>query len=471
MKIMFVSLGCDKNLVDTENMMGILQRSSYEFTDDESEADVIIVNSCCFIGPAKEESIDTILEMAKQKDVGNCKALIVTGCLAQRYREEILSEMPEVDAVVGTTAYDSIAKTVDAVMNEAVGEMVTDKGMPGKDIKKDIKTDIKNTVFCDLDRLPEIKGKRVLTTGGHFAYLKIAEGCGKHCTYCVIPSVRGRYRSIPEEDIIAEANDLAAQGVKELIVVAQETTVYGLDLYGEKRLHVLLKKLTAISGVEWVRVEYCYPEEMYQELVDTIRDEEKICRYLDIPIQHASDSVLKRMGRRTSQADLRSIIAWLRRDIPSIALRTTLISGFPQETEEDHEVLINFIEEMRFDRLGVFAYSQEEGTPAARMSGQIPEEVKEQRRDELMSIQQGISYERSQELVGSVMKVMVEGRLPEEDVYVGRTYRDAPDVDGYIFIKGDRPLVTGDFIMARVTGADEYDLTGELISVIGMDDD
>ena len=283
--------------------------------------------------------------------------------------------------------------------------------------------------------------------------------------------MRGRYRSIPEEDIIAEANDLAAQGVKELIVVAQETTVYGLDLYGEKRLHVLLKKLAAISGVEWVRVEYCYPEEMYQELVDTIRDEEKICRYLDIPIQHASDSVLKRMGRRTSQADLRSIIAWLRRDIPGIALRTTLISGFPQETEEDHEVLINFIEEMRFDRLGVFAYSQEEGTPAARMSGQIPEEVKEQRRDELMSIQQGISYERSQELVGSVMKVMVEGRLPEEDVYVGRTYRDAPDVDGYIFIKSDRPLVTGDFIMARVTGADEYDLTGELISVIGMDDD
>jgi ribosomal protein S12 methylthiotransferase len=444
MKIMFVSLGCDKNLVDTEKMMGILRRDHYELTDDETAADVIIINSCCFIGPAKEESIDTILEMAKQKETGSCKALIVTGCLAQRYREEVLSELPGVDAVVGTTAYDSIASVVAGVLE--------DSGLKGAG----------HAAFCDIDRLPPIKGNRIVTTGGHYAYLKIAEGCSKHCTYCVIPNVRGRYRSIPEEDLLAEARELAAQGVKELIVVAQETTVYGLDIYGEKRLHVLLKKLAAIRGIEWVRVEYCYPEELYQELVDTIRDEEKICRYLDIPIQHASDAVLKKMGRRTTQSDLRRIIDWLRQELPGVALRTTLISGFPQETEEDHEELMGFVEEMGFDRLGVFAYSQEEDTPAARLPGQIPEEVKERRRDEIMSLQQDISYERSQGFIGSTMKVMIEGRLPEEDVYVGRTYRDAPDVDGYIFIKSDRPLITGDFVTAKVTGADEYDLTGEL---------
>jgi ribosomal protein S12 methylthiotransferase len=444
MKIMFVSLGCDKNLVDTEKMMGILRRDHYELTDDETAADVIIINSCCFIGPAKEESIDTILEMAKQKETGSCKALIVTGCLAQRYREEVLSELPEVDAVVGTTAYDSIASVVAGVLE--------DSGLKGAG----------HAAFCDIDRLPPIKGNRIVTTGGHYAYLKIAEGCSKHCTYCVIPNVRGRYRSIPEEDLLAEARELAAQGVKELIVVAQETTVYGLDIYGEKRLHVLLKKLAAIPGIEWVRVEYCYPEELYQELVDTIRDEEKICRYLDIPIQHASDAVLKKMGRRTTQSDLRRIIDWLRQELPGVALRTTLISGFPQETEEDHEELMGFVEEMVFDRLGVFAYSQEEDTPAARLPGQIPEEVKERRKDEIMSLQQDISYERSQGFIGSTMKVMIEGRLSEEDVYVGRTYRDAPDVDGYIFIKSDRPLITGDFVTAKVTGADEYDLTGEL---------
>jgi ribosomal protein S12 methylthiotransferase len=382
--------------------------------------------------------------MAKQKETGSCKALIVTGCLAQRYSEEVLSELPEVDAVVGTTAYDSIASVVAGVLE--------DSGLKGAG----------HAAFCDIDRLPPIKGNRIVTTGGHYAYLKIAEGCSKHCTYCVIPNVRGRYRSIPEEDLLAEARELAAQGVKELIVVAQETTVYGLDIYGEKRLHVLLKKLAAIPGIEWVRVEYCYPEELYQELVDTIRDEEKICRYLDIPIQHASDAVLKKMGRRTTQADLRRIIDWLRQELPGVALRTTLISGFPQETEEDHEELMGFVEEMGFDRLGVFAYSQEEDTPAARLPGQIPEEVKERRRDEIMSLQQDISYERSQGFIGSTMKVMIEGRLPEEDVYVGRTYRDAPDVDGYIFIKSDRPLITGDFVTAKVTGADEYDLTGEL---------
>ena len=477
MNIMFVSLGCDKNLVDTEHMMGSLLEEGFDLTDDESAADVIVVNTCCFIGPAKEESIETILEMARLKDTGRCKALIVAGCLAQRYRDEVLKEFPEVDAVIGTTAFDSIAEVVretldrrghsadaaDAKENPAAdADDTADSGEFSSDTDLYDASDNRVTRFEDMNRIASC-GSRVVSTGGHFAYLKIAEGCNKHCTYCVIPSVRGRYRSIPEEELVAEAEGLAARGVKELIIVAQETTIYGEDIYGEKRLPELLKKLAAIPEFEWIRLEYCYPEEITQELIDTIAAEEKICRYLDIPVQHASDPVLKRMGRRTNCEDLRRIVAWLRRDIPGVALRTTLISGFPQETEDDHQTLMDFVSDMRFDRLGVFAYSQEEGTPAARMDGQIPEEVKERRRDELMELQQQISLELSEELIGSLMKVMVEGSLPDEDVYVGRTYRDAPDVDGYIFIKSERPLMTGDFVDVLVTGADEYDLTGEVI--------
>lgn len=440
MKILFISLGCDKNLVDTEVMLGLLSKKGYELTDDEREAEVIVVNSCCFIGDAKEESIETILEMAKQKEIGRCRALIVTGCLAERYRDEVLSEMPEVDAVVGTTAYDKIVDVVETVLEQH---------MPCK-------------TFENLDILPERKASRVVTTGGHYAFLKIAEGCDKHCTYCIIPKVRGRYRSIPMEQLVQEAEELCAGGVRELILVAQETTLYGVDLTGKKMLPELLRRLARIPSLVWIRIQYCYPEEITDELIQVIREEEKVCSYLDIPIQHASDRILKRMGRRTTRAHLIEIIEKLRREIPGIALRTTLISGFPGETEEDHQCLMEFVDQMEFDRLGVFAYSQEEDTPAAEMPDQIPEETKKLRRDELMELQQEISMDRSADFVGKELLVMIEGKVADEDAYVGRTYRDAPGVDGYIFIRTERELLTGDFAMVRVTGALEYDLMGEL---------
>ncbi len=439
MTIMFVSLGCDKNLVDSEVMLGLLSEKGYGFTDEEAEADVIIVNTCCFIGDAKEESVNTILQMAEWKKEGKLKALIVTGCLAERYRQEILEEIPEVDAVLGTTAYDQIVN----VMEEALG---------GKQLLE-----------CrDLNRLVLSDARRILTTGGHYAYLKIAEGCDKHCTYCIIPKLRGSYRSVPMERLLKEAQELADQGVKELILVAQETTRYGVDLYGEKSLHRLLKELCKIKGIRWIRVQYCYPEEIYRELIETIKEESKICRYLDLPIQHASDPILKRMGRRTRSQDLREIIGTLRREIPDICLRTTLISGFPGETKEDHEELLAFVDEMEFDRLGVFAYSPEEGTKAADMEGQIPEEEKEERREEIMELQQEISFEKAQEMIGKELWCMVEGKVADESAYVARTYKDAPDVDGYLFIQTVRELMSGDFVKVRVTGAEEYDLIGEI---------
>ncbi len=439
MTIMFVSLGCDKNLVDSEVMLGLLSEKGYGFTDEEAEADVIIVNTCCFIGDAKEESVNTILQMAEWKKEGKLKALIVTGCLAERYRQEILEEIPEVDAVLGTTAYDQIVN----VMEEALG---------GKQLLE-----------CrDLNRLVLSDARRILTTGGHYAYLKIAEGCDKHCTYCIIPKLRGSYRSVPMERLLKEAQELADQGVKELILVAQETTRYGVDLYGEKSLHRLLKELCKIKGIRWIRVQYCYPEEIYRELIETIKEESKICRYLDLPIQHASDPILKRMGRRTRSQDLREIIGTLRQEIPDICLRTTLISGFPGETKEDHEELLAFVDEMEFDRLGVFAYSPEEGTKAADMEGQIPEEEKEERREEIMELQQEISFEKAQEMIGKELWCMVEGKVADESAYVARTYKDAPDVDGYLFIQTVRELMSGDFVKVRVTGAEEYDLIGEI---------
>lgn len=439
MTIMFVSLGCDKNLVDSEVMLGLLSEKGYGFTDEEAEADVIIVNTCCFIGDAKEESVNTILQMAEWKKEGKLKALIVTGCLAERYRQEILEEIPEVDAVLGTTAYDQIVN----VMEEALG---------GKQLLE-----------CrDLNRLVLSDARRILTTGGHYAHLKIAEGCDKHCTYCIIPKLRGSYRSVPMERLLKEAQGLADQGVKELILVAQETTRYGVDLYGEKSLHRLLKELCKIKGIRWIRVQYCYPEEIYGELIETIKEESKICRYLDLPIQHASDPILKRMGRRTRSQDLREIIGTLRREIPDICLRTTLISGFPGETKEDHEELLAFVDEMEFDRLGVFAYSPEEGTKAADMEGQIPEEEKEERREEIMELQQEISFDKAQEMIGKELWCMVEGKVADESAYVARTYKDAPDVDGYLFIQTVRELMSGDFVKVRVTGAEEYDLIGEI---------
>ncbi len=440
MNILFISLGCDKNLVDSEVMLGLLDKKGYLIVDSEEDADIIVVNTCCFIHDAKEESIQTILEMAEYKKEGKLKALIVTGCLAQRYQQEIIDEIPEVDAVLGTTSYDHIV--------EAVEEALAGNG---------------HVVLEDVDALPDVKEKRLVTTGGHYAYMKIAEGCDKHCTYCIIPKLRGNYRSVPMEKLLAEAKDLADQGVKELILVAQETTVYGKDLYGEKSLHKLLRELCKISGIQWIRILYCYPEEIYDELIQTIKEENKVCHYLDLPIQHASDAVLKRMGRRTSKAQLVEMIEKLRKEIPDISLRTTLITGFPGETQEQHEELKDFVDEMEFDRLGVFTYSPEEDTPAATMTEQIPEEVKEDRQAELMELQQEIAFDLAEDMVGREVLVMIEGKVADENAYVGRTYKDAPNVDGLIFINTDEELMSGDFVRVRVTGALEYDLIGELI--------
>ena len=440
MKVLFVSLGCDKNLVDSEVMLGLLRDKKHEITNDEAQAEVIVVNTCSFIHDAREESIQTILEMAELKKNGVCRLLIVTGCLAEKYKEEILTELPEVDAVIGTTAYDAICEVIDQSLQ---GERVQ--------------------AFESIDRLPIVKTRRVLTTGGYSSYLKIGEGCDKHCTYCIIPKLRGTHRSVPLDVVLDEAKMLAEAGITELNIVAQETTTWGKDIYGEKSLHILLRELCKVEGIRWIRLLYCYPEEITDELIQVIKEEPKICHYLDMPIQHSSDAILKRMGRRTSRAELEAVIGKLRKEIPDIALRTTLITGFPGETEEDHEILKEFIEEMRFDRLGVFTYSPEEGTPAEKMPDQVPEEVKEERRDELMLLQQEISAEKTAEMVGRTLEVLVEGRIPEEGVYVGRTYRDAPEVDGYIFLNAEEDIISGDFVTAEVTGADEYDLTGDVI--------
>ena len=458
MKILCVSLGCDKNLVDTEMMLGLLNRDGHTFTDDENEADIIVINTCCFINDAKEESVNTILEMAELKKTGKCKALIVTGCMAQRYKQEILEEIPEVDGILGTSTYDEISN----VLKQALGG------------------EAHVSCFHDLNALPEVETSRIITTGGHYAFLKIAEGCDKHCTYCIIPSLRGNYRSVPMERLLKEANELADQGVRELILVAQETTLYGVDLYGKKMLPELLHKLAEIPGIYWIRIQYCYPEEITDEfieairiqycypeeitdeLIEAIKSEEKVCHYLDVPIQHASDRILKRMGRRTNQAQLREIIGKLRAAVPDIALRTTMISGFPGETQEDHEEVMRFVDEMEFERLGVFTYSAEEDTPAAAFPDQIPEEVKEERRDEIMELQQEIAFEKSESMVGRVLDVMIEGKVADEAAYVGRTYMDAPNVDGYIFVNSGELFMSGDFVRVKVTGSNDYDLIGEV---------
>lgn len=440
MNILFVSLGCDKNLVDTEVMLGLLASRGHQMVDSEEIADVIVINTCCFIHDAKEESIQTILEMAEYKKAGSCKALIVTGCLAQRYKQEIIDEIEEVDAVLGTTSYDKIVEAIDEALAGYTSVEMT-----------------------DIDALPLVESKRLVTTGGHFAYLKIAEGCDKHCTYCIIPKIRGNFRSVPIERLLKEAEDLVAQGVKEIILVAQETTLYGKDLYGEKSLHKLLRELCKISGLRWIRILYCYPEEITDELIQVIKEEDKICNYLDLPIQHASDGILKRMGRRTSKEQLVEIIGKLRKEIPDIAIRTTLITGFPGETQEQHEELMEFVDEMEFDRLGVFTYSPEEDTPAAMMPDQIPEDVKEDRQAELMELQQEIAFDLAEEMIGREVLVMIEGKVADENAYVGRTYKDAPNVDGLIFVESEEELMSGDFARVRITGALEYDLMGEII--------
>ena len=440
MKILFISLGCDKNLVDTEVMLGMLASRGYEMTNDEQEADIIVINTCCFIHDAKEESIQNILEMAEYKKNGSAKALIVTGCMAERYRQEILDEIPEVDEVLGTTAYDRILDAVDAAL-AGQHEVMT----------------------ADLDALPLPETKRLVTTGGHFAYLKIAEGCDKHCTYCIIPKIRGNFRSVPMERLLKEAQDLAEQGVKELILVAQETTLYGKDLYGEKSLPKLLRELCKISGIRWIRILYCYPEEITEELIQVMKEEPKICHYLDLPIQHANDTILKRMGRRTSKQELIDIVQKLRKEIPDICLRTTLITGFPGEMQEQHEEVMEFIDTLEFDRLGAFTYSPEEDTPAATFEDQIDEEVKEDRQADIMELQQEIAFDKAEDMIGREVLVMIEGKVADENAYVGRTYRDAPNVDGLIFINTDVELISGDFAKVKVTGALDYDLIGELM--------
>lgn len=440
MKILFISLGCDKNLVDTETMLGYLTQKGYEITDDENEAEAVVVNTCCFIHDAKQESVDVILEMADLRREGHIQALIVTGCLAQRYNDEIQEEIPEVDVIMGTQAIEDIVDALEGVL-------------AGK----------KKNYLPDIDKpLPKL-GKRIVTTGGHYAYLKIAEGCDKHCTYCVIPKVRGTYRSVPMEELLEQARHLVEDiGVRELILVAQETTIYGTDIYGVKKLPELLNELSEIRGLRWIRVLYCYPEEIDDALIGVIATNDKVCKYLDIPIQHASDKILKRMGRRTTRAELETKINKLRECIPDICLRTTLISGFPGETEEDHEEVMEFVDTMEFDRLGVFTYSKEEDTPAALMDNQIEEEIKEERRGEIMELQQAIAFEKAEKMIGRTVLAMIEGRIADEEAYIARTYMDAPNVDGYLFINTTKDLMTGDFAYVRITGSNEYDLIGEL---------
>lgn len=455
--VLFVSLGCDKNLVDSEKMLGLLNEAGYRVAQEESEADAIVVNTCCFIHDAKEESVETILEMAEWKKKGRLKALIVTGCMAQRYQDEIQQEIPEVDAVIGTTGYTEIVPILDEILAEAEASQ---KEAAVEEPKE------KSFVNCcpSIDLLPaSLADKRVVTTGGYTAYLKIAEGCNKRCTYCIIPYIRGHYRSFPMEDLLEEARKLAEGGVKELILIAQETTVYGMDCYGRKALPELLTKLCEIEGIEWIRILYCYPEEITDELIAVMKKEKKICHYLDIPIQHSEDTILKRMGRRTNRAELVSLVEKLRKEIPDIVLRTTLITGFPGETEEKFKNMVDFVDSMEFDRLGVFPYSAEEGTKAAEMDGQITEEVKESRRDEIMALQQEISADKAASRIDDEMSVLIEGYLYEDDIYIGRTYMDAPKVDGNVFVRAEEELISGDIVPVRITGANEYDLMGDVI--------
>lgn len=452
MKILYISLGCDKNLVDSEVMLGLIRDRGFKLTNDELEAELIIINTCCFINDAKEESINTILEMIEYKRIGKLKGLIVTGCLSQRYQEEILEEIPEVDAIVGTTSYDQIVSVIEEVIE-------------GK----------KSISMRDLEYLPSVRTKRLNTTGGYYSYLKIAEGCNKHCTYCIIPKVRGNYRSVPMEALISEAKELVNNGARELILVAQETTLYGLDLYGEKSLPKLIKELCEIPDLQWIRILYAYPEEITDEIIQVIKEGDKVCKYIDMPIQHASNNILKRMGRRTNKEELINIINKLRHCIPDIVIRTTLISGFPGETSKDHEELMEFVRDMRFDRLGVFTYSKEEDTAAAVMEGHIDEDVKEQRRNEIMKLQQNIAFDQGKNMIGKKLNVIIEGKLPEEEVldysddeaksiYITRTYKDAPDVDGYLFLPSGREFISGEFVDVEVFESREYDLIGRLIN-------
>ena len=435
MKVLLISLGCDKNLVDSEVMLGLLNKAGHQLTNDETEADVIVVNTCAFISDAKEESINTIIEMGELKKTGKLKKLIVAGCLSQRYKDEIMKELPEIDVIIGATNYDKIV--------EAIG---TDE----------------ESIVDDINYTPRPIAERIVTTNASMAYFKIAEGCNKLCTYCIIPHIRGRYRSMPMDSLIASAEKLASDGIKELVLVAQETTLYGVDLYGEKKLPELLTKLSEIEGIEWIRLLYCYPEEITDGLIEVMATNPKICHYVDIPIQHSENAILKRMGRRTSREDIVELVGRLRAAMPDIAIRTTLISGFPGETQELHDGLVDFVDECEFDRLGVFTYSPEEGTPAAEYEDQVDGELAAKWRDEIMELQQEISFEKAEDMVGKSLWCMIEGKVADEYAYVARTYKDAPGVDGYLFVQTLEELMSGDFVKVKVTGADDYDLIGEI---------
>ena len=441
--VAFTSLGCDKNRVDSEVMLGILKKAGYTPVAEERDADIIVVNTCCFIQDALEESIETILELAKYKAEGRCKGLIVAGCLSQRYREEFFQELPEVDAILSTGAYEEIVQAAERIL-EGEKEFV-------------IEEDIDHKMDEEHSKL------RVLSTAGYYAYLKISEGCDNHCTYCIIPKLKGKHRSRTMESLVEEAQLLAKQGVKELIIVAQDTSIYGRDLYGKPMLHELLRRLCDVDGIAWIRLLYCYPETLTDETIQVMAEEPKICHYIDIPIQHGSDTVLKKMGRKTNQAELKERIGALRKAMPDMAIRTTLIVGFPQESEEEFRELLDFVEEMQFERLGVFTYSQEEGTAAARMDGQIDEDVKQERKDQVMALQKDISAKYCQKFVGKTVRVLVEGKLPEDEMYCGRTVQDAPDIDGMVFFRAEEAPLSGDFVTVKITEAIDYDLIGDVV--------
>lgn len=446
MNILMVSLGCDKNLCDSEAMLGLLAKHNYNITNDEQEADAIIVNTCSFIKDAMEESVNTVLEMAKLKQQ-NLKYLIVTGCMAQRFKDEIFDEIPEIDACLGTSSFDKILDVIEEL-----------KARDGIEDAEEI------SVYDDIDRLATItESNKVITSGTFMGYLKIAEGCDKFCTYCVIPHIRGHYRSVPMEQLLKEAEYMASQGIEELVLVAQETTCYGKDLYGEKRLHVLVRELAKIDGIKWIRLMYCYPEEIYDELIDCFKEEPKLLHYIDMPMQHSEDAILKRMGRRTDRASIETVIGKLREAAPDIAIRTSLIAGFPGETQEDHEALMAFLDEQELDRVGVFTYSREDGTPAATFENQIDEETAEQWRNEIMELQQEISLDKNETFVGKIMQVIIEGYSSDDDVYVGRTYRDAPGVDGLVFVNCDYELMSGQIVDVWINEVGPYDMIGGIV--------
>lgn len=455
MNILMVSLGCDKNLCDSETMLGLLRAENYNITNDEQEADVAVINTCSFIRDAMEESINTILEMAKLKS-GRLKYLIAAGCLAERFKDDICREIPEIDACIGTTSFDKIVDVVREL------EKRDTSGPDNNAALKDISSSEHIFVYDDINRLAPDYREKVITSGTFMGYLKIAEGCDKFCTYCIIPHIRGKYRSVPMDNLVAQAEYMASQGISELVLVAQETTCYGVDLYGKKCLPELIRRLSGIDGIRWIRLMYAYPEEITDEMIDMFAGAEKLVHYIDMPLQHSESRILRRMGRKTDRESIINVITNLRKRVPDIAIRTSLIAGFPGETEAEHKALMEFLDEYELDRVGVFTYSREDGTPAAEFPDQIDEATKERWQSEIMELQQAVSHDKNEALVGETMEVVIEGYSPDDDVYVGRTYRDAPNVDGLVFVNCDYELISGSYVRVVIREAGPYDLIGDI---------